>query len=65
MTDRRPVVKIIVESLLQDDEKPVVPTPLSEIRVRRRRSGKKGLKLKVNITYIMSMLTRTDCVIYQ
>jgi hypothetical protein len=37
MTGRRPVVKIIAESLSQDDEKRVVPTPLSGIRVKRRR----------------------------
>jgi hypothetical protein len=34
---RRPVVKIIAESLSQHDEKHVVPTPLSGIRVGRRR----------------------------
>jgi hypothetical protein len=36
---RQPVVKIIAESLSQHDEKHVVPTPLSGIRVggRRRR----------------------------
>jgi hypothetical protein len=33
---RRPVVKINAESLSQHDEKHVVPTPLSGIRVRRR-----------------------------
>jgi hypothetical protein len=32
---RRPVVKIIAESLSQHDEKPVVPTPLSRIKVGR------------------------------
>jgi hypothetical protein len=34
---RRPVVKIIAESLSQHDEKHVVPTPLSGIRVGGRR----------------------------
>jgi hypothetical protein len=34
---RLPDVKIIVESLSQHDEKHVVPTPLSGIRVGRRR----------------------------
>jgi hypothetical protein len=34
---RRPVVKINAESLSQHDEKHVVPTPLSGIRVGRRR----------------------------
>jgi WD40 repeat protein len=34
---RRPVVKIIAESLSQHDEKRVVPTPLSGIRIGRRR----------------------------
>jgi hypothetical protein len=33
---RRPVVKIFAESLSQHDEKHVVPTPLSGIRVGRR-----------------------------
>jgi hypothetical protein len=33
---RRPAVKIIAESLSQHDEKHVVPTPLSGIRVGRR-----------------------------
>jgi hypothetical protein len=37
MSGRRPVVKIIAESLLQHDEKHVVPTPLSGIRVGGRR----------------------------
>jgi hypothetical protein len=36
MSGRRPVV-IIAESLSQHDEKHVVPTPLSGIRVERRR----------------------------
>jgi hypothetical protein len=35
---RRPVVKIIAKSLSQHDEKHVVTTPLSGIRVGRRRS---------------------------
>jgi hypothetical protein len=35
-SSRRPVVKIIVESLSQHDEKHVVPTPLSGIRVGGR-----------------------------
>jgi hypothetical protein len=34
---RRPVVKIIAESLSQHDENHVVPTPLSGIRVGGRR----------------------------
>jgi hypothetical protein len=33
----RPVVKVIAESLSQHDEKHVVPTPLSGVRVGRRR----------------------------
>jgi hypothetical protein len=33
MSGRRPVVKIIAESLSQHDEKHVVPIPLSGIRV--------------------------------
>jgi hypothetical protein len=33
MSGRRPVVKIFAESLSQDDERHVVPTPLSGIRV--------------------------------
>jgi hypothetical protein len=37
MSGRRPVVKIIAESLSQHDEKHVVPTPLSGIRVGGRR----------------------------
>jgi hypothetical protein len=32
----RPVIKIIAESVSQYDEKHVVPTPLSGIRVRKR-----------------------------
>jgi hypothetical protein len=36
------VVKIIVESLSQHDEKYVVPTPLSRIRVGKRRNLKAG-----------------------
>jgi hypothetical protein len=35
--DVRPVVKIVAESLSQHDEKHVVPTPLSGIRVGKRR----------------------------
>jgi hypothetical protein len=34
---KRPVVKIIAESLLQHDEKHVVPIPLSGIRVGKRK----------------------------
>jgi hypothetical protein len=34
---RRPVVKIIAESLSQHDEKYVLPTPLSGIRVGKRK----------------------------
>jgi hypothetical protein len=37
MSSRRPVVKIIVKSLSQHDEKHVVPAPLSGMRVGRRR----------------------------
>jgi hypothetical protein len=37
---RRPVVKIIAESLSQHDEKHVVPTPLSGIRVGGRDNDK-------------------------
>jgi hypothetical protein len=37
MSGRRPVVKIIAESLTQHDEKHVIPTPLSGIRVGGRR----------------------------
>jgi hypothetical protein len=37
---RRSVVKIIAESLSQHDEKHVVPTPLSGIRVGGRRRTK-------------------------
>jgi hypothetical protein len=33
---RRPVIKIIAESLSQHDEKHVVPTPISGIRVEGR-----------------------------
>jgi hypothetical protein len=33
---RRPIVKIIAESLSQHDEKHVIPTPLSGIRVGGR-----------------------------
>jgi hypothetical protein len=38
---RRPVVKIIDESLSQHDEKHVVPTPLSGIRVGKGRHDNK------------------------
>jgi hypothetical protein len=34
---RRPVVKLHAESLSQHDEKHVVPTPLNEIKVRKKR----------------------------
>jgi hypothetical protein len=40
LTSGRPVVKIIAESLSQHDEKHVVPTPLSRIRVGGRRRGR-------------------------
>jgi hypothetical protein len=43
MSDRRPVVKIIAESLLQHDEKHVVPTPLSVGKGRK----KKNLALRI------------------
>jgi hypothetical protein len=36
---RRPVVKTIVESLLQHDEKHVVQTPLRRTKIRKRRLG--------------------------
>jgi hypothetical protein len=36
MSGRRPVVKIIAESLSQHDEKHAVPTPLSGVRVGGR-----------------------------
>jgi hypothetical protein len=36
MSGRRPVVKMIAESLSQHDKKHVVPTPRSGIRVRKR-----------------------------
>jgi hypothetical protein len=39
---RRPVVKIIAKSLSQHDEKHVVPTPLSGIRV----GGRKDLAMR-------------------
>jgi hypothetical protein len=38
---RQTVVKIIAESLSQHDEKHVILTPLSEIRVGKRRTEKK------------------------
>jgi uncharacterized membrane protein len=37
MSGRQPVVKIIAKSFSQYDEKHVVPTPLSGIRVGKRR----------------------------
>jgi hypothetical protein len=37
---RRPVVRVITKSLSQHDEKHVVPTPLSWIRVGRRSGDK-------------------------
>jgi hypothetical protein len=47
--DSRPVVKIIAESLSQHDEKHVVPTPLSGIRVGgRRRRQKKSIQVCIN-----------------
>jgi hypothetical protein len=42
------VVKIISESLLQHDEKHVVPTPLSRIRVGRKIQVRKILKACLN-----------------
>jgi hypothetical protein len=39
MSARRPVVKIVAESLSQHDEKHVVPTLLSGIRLGRRLSN--------------------------
>jgi hypothetical protein len=47
---RRPVVKIIAESLSLHDEKQVVPTPLSGIRVGER---------KKSLLYFSSMAPRT------
>jgi hypothetical protein len=46
---RQPVVKIIAESLSQHDEKHVVPTPLSGIRVGRS----KFFHFKNNETYFL------------
>jgi hypothetical protein len=40
---RRPVVKLIVESLSQHDEKHVVPDPLSVIRVEKIKKKKKKI----------------------
>jgi hypothetical protein len=40
---RRPVVKIIAESLSQHDEKHVVPTPLSVGKGRKKKRSKKDL----------------------
>jgi hypothetical protein len=37
LTSARPVVKIVAESLSEHDEKHVVPTPLSGIRVGKRK----------------------------
>jgi hypothetical protein len=37
--ERQPVVKTIFESLSQNDEKHVVPTPLSGIRIGKKRSN--------------------------
>jgi hypothetical protein len=42
---RRPVVKIIAESLSQHDEKYVIPTPRSGIRVGKRRVAMKEKEL--------------------
>jgi hypothetical protein len=39
---RRPIVKIISESLLQNDEQQVVPTPLCGIRVEKRKISVKA-----------------------
>jgi hypothetical protein len=39
---RRPLVKIIAESLSQHDEKHVVPTPLSGIREGRKLTRRGG-----------------------
>jgi hypothetical protein len=43
---RRPVVKIIVESLSQHDEKNVVPISLSGIRVGKIKKENRGLPTK-------------------
>jgi hypothetical protein len=43
MSGRRPVVKIVGESLSQHDEKHVVPTPLNGIRVGKRKEEKGNL----------------------
>jgi hypothetical protein len=40
MLGRQPAVKIIAESLSQHDEKHVVPTPLSGVRVGKRENDK-------------------------
>jgi hypothetical protein len=39
VSGRRPVVKIIPESLSKHDEKYAVPTPLSGIRVGKRKKN--------------------------
>jgi hypothetical protein len=47
---RRPVVKIIAESLSQHDENHVVPTPLSGIGVGgRRRRNKNDYEYECNL----------------
>jgi hypothetical protein len=48
---RRPFVKIIAESLSQHDEKHIVPTPLSGIRV-----GEKRLFIVIRSTYLFPLL---------
>jgi hypothetical protein len=49
MSGRRLVVKIIAESLSQHDEKHVVPTPLSGIRVGGRRFTKRHINMLASI----------------
>jgi hypothetical protein len=56
MSGRWPVVKIIGESLLQHDEKRVVPTPLSGIRVGKRRRQ----QITINIIYMPSAARRSS-----
>jgi hypothetical protein len=47
LTSGRPDVKIIAESLSQHDEKHVVPTPLSGIRVG-------GRKIRLHLNFLPS-----------
>jgi hypothetical protein len=58
MSGRRPVVKIIAQSLSQHDENPVVPTPLSGIRIGRRRNLLSELITLISIDWLRR--TRLD-----